>query len=116
MWKTIIFFTISIHTILLIDNTSSNMTTAKLIKTLIKEDYKFTRPASEDNKPSIVNIHLVIRSIDDISDKKSNFNIRYYLTLYWYDPRLRFTPFQEDNETINNIHLPMSIVKENGME
>ena len=121
MHKTTQFVLISFSVAFLIGNSYSdnygttNVTTAKVIKSLIKEDLKYIKPRNDHNNPNLVNIHLVIRSIDDLSEQSSNFDIRYYLTLYWYDSRLKFMPFMENNKTIDKIYLPISIVNENGM-
>ena len=97
------------------NSTATNVTTAKVIKALIKEDLKYVKPRNDHNYANLVNIQLVIRSIDDVSEQSSSFDIRYYLTLYWYDSRLKFTPFMENNKTVDKINLPISIVNENGM-
>ena len=94
MHKTTQFLVISFRVAFLIQNsysnncgtTYSNVTTAKVIKTLIKEDLKYIKPQNDYNNPNLVNIHLVIRSIDDLSEQSSSFDIRYYLTLIGMTP------------------------------
>ena len=71
-------------------------------------------PSTKNNKPTIVSFDIYIKSIYDISEKRSSFKVRYYLNLLWIDSRLKFAPFVENNKTINEIHMPIDYATDNG--
>lgn len=45
-------------------------------------------PPSPENKPTVVNVSLVILDIDEISDNNQNFTANLFVRFRWMDPRL----------------------------
>ena len=78
---------------------------AKLAEELLRHNYKSELPPTEDGGPTTVKFNVIIKSIYDVSELTSSFKIRYYLSLHWRDPRLRFTPF--NNDTSDFLPLPL---------
>ena len=63
-------------------------------------------PPMDNDKPHLVKIVLFVKSIFDISVVTSFFTVRYFLIVSWQDMRLQFTPFKENNRTVDEITLP----------
>ena len=91
-----------------------NITAAQVLKEIFRRYDKNELPPTENNQPNTVSFHLYIKSIYDISEQTSSFTIRYYINLLWNDPRLKFTPFMQNNTSVDLLKLPIESVKEKG--
>ncbi len=98
-------------------NMEENMTattTKEVLEKLFRDYDKYASPPAKHLGPHQVEISINIQSIFDISEKSSSFTIRYYIQLGWYDSRLEFSPFVENNQTIDVIWLPTNFITEKG--
>ena len=75
----------------------------------------FPLPPTTGNDSRIVNLTVGIRSISDISEMESSLTIQYLMGLEWYDERLKFKPFMENNKLKNYITLNGNVLKEKGI-
>ena len=97
------------------NNVTENIsTTADVISKLFKNYNRYSMPPMDNDKPHLVKIVLLIKSMYDISELTSSFTIRYYLMLSWQDQRLKFTPFKENNKTMDEIILPPDLFTQKG--
>ena len=94
---------------------ANNISRADVVKILLAENNKYSLPPFDGDQPHIVHIRTHIKSIFDISEQSSSLTVRYFLNICWYDTRLIFTPFKENNKTVEYIRLPIDLFKENGM-
>ena len=94
---------------------SLEMTTDQVLEDIFSVYNKDRAPTTSDNKPTVVNFNVYIKSIYDVSEYSSSFKVRYYLNLFWHDSRVTFTPFIENNVTVERIKLPNDYVMEKGM-
>ncbi len=95
---------------------AENMTTEEVLHNLFQNYNKNALPPIEKGFSRHVHIRINVQSIFDISEQTSSFTMRYYFQLGWYDLRLTFSPFIENNETVNKIRLPMDILTNKGMK
>ena len=98
-------------------STANGVTTSKEIihRIFNKDAYdKYTRPLIPHPKPHLVKPRIEIKDIFDVSERAASISVRYYFKLTWLDERFKFTPFKEENETVDAIQLPADFIKENG--
>ena len=89
-----------------------NITTVDIIDKLFTSYNKFSLPPMQDGGPHVVTVKVILMSVFDISDQSSSFTVRYVLSMYWNDTRLKFVPFGKNNNTITRITLPISFIKD----
>ena len=92
----------------------TNTTFDEALDQVFRNYYKNSVPPTENNEPNIVHVEIAINSIFDVSEQSSSFKIKYFFNLLWKDSRLKFTPFIENNKTIQKIILPVDFVKRKG--
>ncbi len=90
-------------------------TTKEVLENLFRNYDKNVSPPTDHEGPHKVDINIDILSVFDISEKSSSFTMRYYIQLGWYDSRLEFTPFVENNQTVHMIGLPTKFITEKGI-
>ncbi len=95
-------------------NGPDNITTEEVLEKLFKDYKKHSLPPTENGVVPNVSIVINIQSIFDVSEQSSSFTMRYYFQLGWYDLRLNFTPFIENNKTVSKIMLPVDFISNKG--
>ena len=71
-------------------------------------------PPNIGNEARIVNLTVAIRSIFDISEMESSLTVQYTMLVEWYDERLKFKPFMENNKLKDSITLNGNLLKDKG--
>ena len=71
-------------------------------------------PPKIGNETRTVNLTVVIRSIFDVSEMESSLTVQYTMLVEWYDERLKFKPFVENNELKDSITLNGNVLKDKG--
>ena len=62
----------------------------------------------------VTNHTVAIRSIFDISEMESSLTVQYTMLVEWYDERLKFKPFMENNKLKDSITLNGNLLKDKG--
>ena len=75
---------------------------------------KHSLPPTIGNESRVVKLTVGIRSISDISEMESSLTVQYLMAMEWYDERLKFKPFIENNKLKNYITLSGNVLKEKG--
>ncbi len=90
---------------------TENFTTAKdVIHQIVSHFEKYELPTEQNNSKShSLSLLLDIAHIYDMSEQDFSFKINYHLRLSWFDARVMFRPFVENNQLVEFLMIPVEL-------